>query len=68
MHGAERVKNEKSFEDEIKSISHQPTFYKVRVRVDFWPMFPFKTPLKHQKTFGFLVFSGVILYNGQIDS
>ena len=44
MHGAERVKNEKSFEDEIKSISHQPTFWKVRIRVDFWPIFPFKTP------------------------
>ena len=25
----------------------------------FWPMFPFYTPWKHQKTFGFLVFSGV---------
>ena len=23
----------------------------------FWPMFPFYTPWKHQKTFGFLVFS-----------
>ena len=26
----------------------------------FWPMFPFYTPLKHQKTFGFLMFSGGI--------
>ena len=24
----------------------------------FWPMFPFFTPCKYQKTFGFLVFSG----------
>ena len=24
----------------------------------FWPMFPFHTPWKHQKTKGFLVFSG----------
>ena len=25
---------------------------------DIWPIFPFYTPWKHQKTFGFLVFSG----------
>ena len=26
----------------------------------FWPIFPFYTPWKHQKTKGFLVFSGVL--------
>ena len=36
----------------------EPT--KTHFLTHFWPMFPFYPPLKHQKTFDFLVFSGGI--------
>ena len=50
---------QKLFFSSLSTILHNQTKL-----THFWPMLLFYTPWKHQKTFGFLVFSGGI--NGNI--
>ena len=49
----------KELEIDLKSLFEQEKVFPwlVLSLTHFWPMFPFYTPWKHQKTKGFLVFS-----------